>query len=39
MRGKLFLHADRIPLDEVNLDGDPNQLTMFMGECDGLCGV
>lgn len=33
----IYLHQDCVPLDEVNLN--ENQLDLFPGECDGLCGV
>lgn len=43
MRGDVFLHADRVPLDEVNLwkDQDKDQLPLFgmIDECMGMCGV
>ena len=43
MRGDVFLHADRKPLDEANLwrDQDENQLPLFdmVDECSGMCGV
>jgi hypothetical protein len=37
----MYLHADRVPLDQVNLDGDKNQETLpgFSNECMGVCGV
>lgn len=43
MRGQVFIHADRKPLDECNLwrDVDENQLPLFdmVDECSGMCGV
>lgn len=41
MRGDIFLHADRVPLDEVNLTiaEDHGQMNMFRTECQGICGV
>jgi len=43
MRGDVFIHADRKPLDECNLwrDCDENQLPLFdmVDECSGMCGV
>lgn len=43
MRSQVFLHRDRIPLDEVNLykKFDKNQLPLFsmQDECSGMCGV
>lgn len=33
----IYLHQTCVPLDEVNLN--ENQLDLFPGECDGLCGV
>ena len=38
-RSDVFLHHDRIPLDEVNLDRDSSQLSLFSDECMGVCGV
>ena len=43
MRGDVFIHSDRVPLDEANLwnDCDENQLPLFdmVDECSGMCGV
>ena len=41
MRGDVFIHAARIPLDEINLDKGKNQLKLFNfdDECAGVCGV
>lgn len=42
MRGKMYLHRDCKPLEEVDLrtDVDKGQLVMsWAEECDGLCGV
>ena len=45
MRGDVFLHADRLPLDEVDLRTaeDMGQLSLFgdsfRHECAGICGV
>ncbi len=43
MRGDVFIHSDRKPLDECNLwrDQDENQLPLFdmVDECSGMCGV
>ena len=43
MRGDVFLHADRKPLEECNLwkDQQENQLPLFPmdDECLGMCGV
>ena len=40
MRGDTFLHADRIPLEMVDLSTaeDNGQLSM-LDECEGMCGV
>lgn len=42
-RGDVYIHHDRIPLDQVNLykDYDKNQLPLFdmNDECAGMCGV
>lgn len=39
MRGEVFLHADRIPLDEVVFSRNGDQLSLFNNECAGICGV
>lgn len=38
---KPFLHASRVPLDEVDFrtDEDHGQQVMFGNECEGMCGV
>ena len=39
--GKVYLHRDLEPLDEVDLstDRDHGQLDLFGNECEGMCGV
>ena len=40
MRGDMFVHADRVPLDEACIDRDsPGQLMLWQDECTGMCGV
>lgn len=43
LRSTLWLHPERIPLDQVNLDDQPgNQLLLWntmQNECVGMCGV
>jgi hypothetical protein len=40
MRGDMYLHADRVPLDEAVIDRDsPGQLLLWQDECTGMCGV
>lgn len=41
MRGDVFLHSQRVPLDEVDLrtDADRGQLSLWQDECSGMCGV
>ncbi len=41
LRGDVFIHSKRIPLDEVDLrtDQDKGQLSLFSDECAGICGV
>lgn len=41
MRGDIFLHAQRVPLDEVDLttDVDRGQQLLWADECSGMCGV
>jgi hypothetical protein len=40
-RGEQFMHAQRVPLDEVDLSTpeDRGQLDLFLNECEGMCGV
>lgn len=41
IRGDVFIHSKRIPLDEVDLrtDRDKGQLSLWSDECAGVCGV
>lgn len=41
MRGEQFMHAQRVPLDEVDLSNaeDHGQLNMFINDCEGMCGT
>ena len=41
LRGEVFIHSDRIPLDQVDLSNihDSGQLNFFDNECMGVCGV
>ena len=41
IRGQQFMHASRVPLDEVDLSTpeDHGQLNLFNNECEGMCGV
>lgn len=42
VKSKLYLHRDRVPLDEADIrsDEDKGQGTFdFLSECDGMCGV
>lgn len=41
MRGQIFLHRRRVPLDEVDLrtDVDKGQRLLWDDECSGLCGT
>lgn len=34
-----FLHASRVPLDQVDFDPNRNQMDLFGNECEGMCGV
>lgn len=36
--GTLYSHADRVPLDEVDLDNDA-QPDLWSAECEGMCGL
>lgn len=40
MRGKIYLHAQRVPLAEVDLStpAERGQLSLFDDECLGMCG-
>jgi hypothetical protein len=40
-QGRAYLHRRRIPLREVDLSNeeDRGQLSMFGGECEGMCGL
>jgi hypothetical protein len=41
LSGLPYLHASRIPLDQVDFstDEDHGQQVMFGNECEGMCGV
>lgn len=41
LRGQLFLHRQRVPLDQVDFSNaeDRGQLNLFNNECEGMCGV
>lgn len=41
LKGTMFVHPDRVPLDQVDLTTleDHGQLNMFNHECEGMCGV
>jgi hypothetical protein len=41
IRGQQFMHAKRIPLDQVDFSTaeDRGQLNLFINECEGMCGV
>lgn len=41
MKHHQFMHAQRVPLDEVDLRTaeDRGQLNFFINECEGMCGV
>lgn len=36
--GQLFVHEDRVPLDQVDLDRKSKN-DLWAGECEGMCGV
>jgi len=36
---KLYLHRDRRPLKDIDLDPDKDQVDMFGNECEGMCGL
>lgn len=40
-KGQAFLHVQRVPLDEANLNEDQMDLfdDGFINECEGMCGV
>ena len=37
--GKLFLHRSLVPLAEAPIGGDSAQPDLWVGECEGMCGV
>ncbi len=39
MESETFLHPDRIPLDQVDLDKEDSQLDLFQNDCSGMCGA
>lgn len=41
MRGQQFMHADRIPLADIDLlsPKERGQTDLFINECEGICGV
>lgn len=41
MRGEQFMHAQRVPLDQVDLTTleDHGQGNLFLHECEGMCGL
>jgi hypothetical protein len=41
MRGTMFVHRQRVPLDQVDLSTpeERGQLNLFNNECEGMCGV
>jgi hypothetical protein len=41
IRGQQFMHAKRIPLDQVDLSTaeERGQLNLFINDCEGMCGV
>jgi len=38
-KGEMYLHRSLVPLSEVDLDPDRDQLRFWDDECEGLCGV
>ena len=41
IKGDVYLHRSLVPLDEVDLSTpeDHGQLTLFIDECEGMCGL
>jgi len=41
MKSRMFLHAKRVPLGEIDFstEEERGQLNMFNNECEGMCGV
>lgn len=41
VKGEIFFHAQRVPLDQVDFstEEDHGQTDMFQNECEGMCGV
>lgn len=38
-RGTPYLHASRVPLEQVDFDSNGGQPSLFGNECEGMCGV
>jgi hypothetical protein len=40
-QGRAYLHSQRVPLDEADISSeeDRGQISLFGGECEGMCGV
>lgn len=36
---EIFLHSQRVPLDEVDLNENQMELDLFNNECEGMCGL
>lgn len=39
MRAIEYMHSDRVPLDEADIDSETRQMDLFGNECEGVCGV
>lgn len=39
VKGEAYVHRSTVPLDEVPLDDETGQASLWGGECEGLCGV
>jgi hypothetical protein len=39
LRSEAYLHRDRVPLDQVDLNENQTELDLFNNECGGYCGV
>lgn len=39
IKDKIFFHRECKPIEEINFDGNEDQLDLFNNECEGMCGI
>jgi hypothetical protein len=39
LKDKVYLHRSGKPLKDIDFESDMSQFDMFLGECDGVCGL